>query len=153
MDYTNGIIYLYRGDTYIAPIIINIGTKLNPINYQLKSGDSLYFGLMEPNQAFEEAVIKKVYNESSFKDENGNILLKIEPEDTLNLQTGKYYYMIKLKTVDKFNQEIVKTIIPLTQFFLEGNNIEPKGAERYEIDKYDIKNINENIIVNKEGEK
>lgn len=141
MDYTNGIIYLYRGDTYTNPIIINVGTKLDPINYQLKSGDSLYFGLMEPNQSFEEAVLKKVYNYLSDTDSEGNVLLKLEPRDTLNLAVGKYYYMIKLRTKDTFGQETVKTIVPPTQFFLEGNNVEPKGTERYETGKYDIDHL------------
>ena len=82
MDYTNGIIYLFRGDSYTNPIIINVGTKLNPINYQLKQGDSLYFGLMEPNQSFEEAVLKKKYTYLNDTDSKGNTLLKIEPKDT-----------------------------------------------------------------------
>jgi hypothetical protein len=141
MDYTNGIIYLFRGDSYTNPIIINVGTNLSPINYQLKQGDSLYFGLMEPNQSFEEAVLKKKYTYLNDTDSKGNTLLKIEPKDTLNLKVGKYYYMIKLRTIDAFGQECVKTIVPPTQFFLEGNNPEPKGTERYEVDKYDIDHL------------
>ena len=141
MDYTNGIVHLLRGDSYTTPIKVNVGNKLNPIMYQLKQGDALYFGLMEPNQAFEEAVLKKKYTYLSDTDSSGNVLLKIEPNDTLNLAVGKYYYMIKLRTVDNFGQESVKTIVPPTQFFLEGNNITPKGNERYEVGKYDVDHL------------
>ena len=122
MDYKNGIIYLFRGDSYSQPIIINIGTQLDPIIYKITDKDTLYFGLMEPNQSFEDAVLKKKYTSLDEKDDDGNILLNIEPDDTLNLLVGKYFYMIKLKTVQDSGKVTVKTIVPPTQFFLEGNN-------------------------------
>lgn len=117
-----GIINLMRGDSFTAPIIINTGTTLEPKYYELQENDKLYFGLMEPNQAFEDAVMKKVYDFTSDKDTNGNILLRIEPQDTEKLLVGKYYYMIKLRTFDAFETECVKTIVKPTLFWLEGNN-------------------------------
>ena len=140
-DYNNGIIHLLRGDSYTNPIIINLGSKLDPVIYKLTENDSLYFGLMEPNQAFEEAVLKKKYTCLSETDSNGNILLKLLPSDTLNIAVGKYYYMVKLKTVNDLGEESVKTIIPPTQFFLEGNNVEPGFTERYETDDYHVDHI------------
>ena len=122
MDYTNGIIYLQRGDSFITPIYINIGTKLEPQYYTLTENDKLYFGLMEPNQAFEDAVLKKVFSNIDKVDENGNTLLILNPKDTLNLLCGKYYYCVKLRQIDENNNDIVKTIIPPTQFWIEGNN-------------------------------
>lgn len=138
MEYTNGIIHLLRGDTFITSIKINIGTKLNPSYYNLKKGDCLYVGVMEPNQSFEEAVLKKKYDYLSDTDSEGNTLLKLDPKDTLNLQVGKYYYMVKLKSIDSSGQECVKTVVPPTQFFLEGNNVSTYGDDRYEIGKYDV---------------
>lgn len=128
MDYTNGIIHLMRGDSYCKPIFINVGTKLDPIQYHLTDTDSLYFGLMEPNQAFEDAVLKKKYTCASDMDDKGNVLLTIEPNDTLSIPVGKYYYMIKLRSTNQFGKEVVKTIIPPTQFFIDGNNAKPTKA-------------------------
>lgn len=119
---TNGIIHLMRGDTYTQSIVINIGNRLNPEYYSLQENDVLYFGLMEPNKTFEEAIIRKRYTHEDEKDSNGNILLKIYPEDTLQLLVGKYYYMIKLKQPGPDEKDIVTTIIPPTQFFLDGGN-------------------------------
>ena len=141
MDHNNGIIRLLRGDSYCQPILINIGDKLNPTYYKLTERDTLYFGLMDPNQSFEDAVLKKRFDHTSDTDNNGNILLKLRPEDTLNIAVGKYYYMIKLQTIDAFGNSLVKTIVAPTQFWLEGNNVEPKGKERYEVGIYDIDHI------------
>ena len=111
-----------RGDSFTTPIYLNVGTKLNPKYYSLQNGDKVYFGLMEPNQAFENAVMKKVYDWSSPTDSSGNPLLTIYPQDTEKLLVGQYYYMIKLKTMDAFGMEAVRTIVPPTLFWLNGNN-------------------------------
>ena len=124
MDHTNGIVHLLRGDSYIVPIIVNLGDKLHPQIYTLNDNDRIYFGLMEPNKAFENAVVKKTFSNMSDTDEDGNILLTLNPEDTLNLLVGKYYYMVKLKIVKDDGRTVVKTLIPPTQFFIDGNNPE-----------------------------
>ena len=95
---TNGIITLMRGDSFTTPIHINIGTKLSPRYYTLSNTDRLYFALMEPNQAFEDAVVKKVYDFTSPQDGEGNTLLMLKPTDTEKLLVGKYYYMVKIST-------------------------------------------------------
>jgi hypothetical protein len=136
---SNGIINLMRGDSFTTPIYINLGSKLSPNMYKLKPGDSLYFGLMEPNQAFEDAILKKKFDFTSPADEEGNTLLTIKPTDTEKLLVGKYYYMIKFRTTDIFNQEMVRTIVPPTLFWLEGNNVKQEepyyDKEQYEIDR------------------
>lgn len=121
IDY-NGIIRLMRGDSFSTPIHINIGTKLDPVYRSLTANDVLYFGLMEPNQAFEDAVLKKKFTFLDEKDDKGNTLLILDPKDTEKLLVGKYYYMIKLRTIDKPEHEIVTTIVPPTLFWLEGTN-------------------------------
>lgn len=140
MDYTNGIIYLMRGDSYSQPIEINLGTKFNPALYNLVEGDALYFGLMHPNQAFEDAVLKKKYDYLSDTDENGNIMLTIEPEDTLELPVGKYFYMIKLKRMS-LGKAIVTTVVNPTQFFLQGNNKCDNSDVYYTRDDYVITDL------------
>ena len=49
-----------RGDSYILPLVINEGTKLEFKQYQLRQLDKIYVGIMEYNQAFEDAIIRNV---------------------------------------------------------------------------------------------
>ncbi len=130
-----------RGDTLTTPIFINVGTKLDPKYKTLNRNEKLYFALMEPGQSFEDAVLKKVYDWSSDTDSEGNTLLKLAPQDTERLLVGKYYYMIKFRSIDVFGQEMVRTIVPHTLFWLEGNNPQPKETMWYEEGKYDINKV------------
>lgn len=138
---SNGIINLMRGDSFTTPILINIGTVLSPQYYTLRETDKLYFGLMEPNQAFEDAVVKKVFDFTSPQDGEGNTLLMLKPTDTEKLLVGKYYYMIKLRTIDAFGQEAVRTVIKPTLFWLEGNNVAQIDEPYYEQGHYEIDRI------------
>lgn len=110
----NGIIYMTRGDTFQCPLYTNIGTLLHPEWYTLQDGDKLYFGLMQPHENFEDAILKKVYDNSSEKDTDGFTLLKLVPEDTLKLAVGKYYYSVKLL---KANGEVHTVNVP-TLFYI-----------------------------------
>lgn len=139
----NGIITMMRGDSFETPIYINIGTHLEPVFYSLTERDRLYIGVMEPNMAFEDAVLKKVYTSSSPKDKEGNTLFILEPKDTQRLLVGKYYYMIKLRSFDDEGREKVKTILQPTLFWIDGNNPDLKKWEDdyYEQDEYDIEEV------------
>lgn len=130
-----------RGDSYTAPIHINIGDKLNPRLYKLQPTDKLYFGLMEPNQAFEDAVLKKTFDVFSPQDADGNTLLMLKPSDTERLLVGKYYYMIKLRTVDAFGQDAVRTVVKPSLFWIEGNNVKPTPVPYYDRGKYGIDKV------------
>ena len=113
----NKIITLVRGDSFKSPIIINAGTFLEPIHYTLTKDDTLYFALMEPNQSFENAILKKVYTSDSEKNDDGDIYLIFSSSDTENLLPGVYYYTIKLATTIN-NKTTVDTIVPNTQFYI-----------------------------------
>lgn len=138
---SNGIINLMRGDSFTTPIFINIGSKLSPRYYKLSATDKLYFALMEPNQAFEDAVLKKVFDFTSPQDSEGNTLLTLKPTDTEKLLVGKYYYMIKLRAIDAFGQESVRTIVNPTLFWLEGNNVKQKSEPYYDKGQYEIDRV------------
>lgn len=115
----NGKITHYRGDTLSTPIYIYEGDRLSSTPYHLTENDKLYLGIMEPNQAFEDAIIKKVYTKDSPKDENGNILFELESSDTEFVLPGTYYYCVKLFR-DVEDEEII-TIIKPSLFWLLGN--------------------------------
>jgi hypothetical protein len=72
--------------------------------YTLQGDDTLYFGLMDPGQHFEEALVRKVFTAedvSSLED----FVLELDPEDTLDLLPGKYFYAIKLH-LDHMEEQI-----------------------------------------------
>lgn len=110
----NGIITISRGDNFTINLFVNIGTQLEPIQYRLNENDKLYFALMEPNQPFEEALIRKVFTNEN-EDESGNIDMVFSTNDTEYLMPGNYYYMVKLY---RANEDLVDTIITKTKFVI-----------------------------------
>lgn len=114
-----GIIRITRGDSAEAPLFMNQGCELNPIRYELKDNDEVYFGVMEPNYPFEQAIIKKKYTKNDVN-EYGDVVVKFSSEDTVNLIPGKYFYSIKLNKWDEEKQIYdIYTIVERTQFFIE----------------------------------
>lgn len=113
----NGFIHLARGDSFNVPLFINRGTVWCPIRYYIEEDPNakIYLGVMEPNQPFEEAIIRKIYTKDSEKTEFGDIIIGFDPNDTLYLLPGKYYYEIKLERGDK----TVDTVVPKTEFVIE----------------------------------
>lgn len=90
------IIRINRGDSFSKPLFINCGTFMNPKRYQLQDGDKLYFGVMEPNKLWEQSILRQIYNKDSDMTEDGDVIIKITPEETQYLIPGTYYYQIKL---------------------------------------------------------
>ena len=91
------IISLVRGDTLTQSIYLNQGTSLYPIRYTLTGADKLYLAIMEPNQRFEDAVLKKSFGAGSEKTEDGDLIITLNSSDTENLLPGLYYYTIKME--------------------------------------------------------
>lgn len=121
IDPVSRVITMNRGDSVWFPIYINkIGNMWAPIKDELTEHDTIYFGVMEPNRTFEQAVIKQVYSIYSETDEDGDIIVKLEPKDTVRLKPGKYFYSIKRRRLDPetLATEIVDTIIPDTLFYI-----------------------------------
>lgn len=116
---SNGIVTVNRGDSFELPITLNIGTSLKHVEYQLSKEDILYLGVMEPNQPFETALIRKKFTYEDL-DEDGNINVRFWPDDTVCVLPGKYYYQVKLQTVDsKTGRKDVETIIEKTLFYIQ----------------------------------
>ena len=115
------IIKMNRGDTYEFNLTIDDEGSENG-KYVLQGNDTVYFGLMEPNSAFERSLVKKTYTEEDC-DKDGNIFITIEPEDTEHLLPGVYYYSVKLevdhengKTCESIHKVI--TVINKTKFII-----------------------------------
>ena len=116
MDEVSRKITLSRGDTASFPLLINIGTGWAPVIYKPTVYDTIYFGIMEPNQKFEDAIMKKVFTINNERTEKGDIIINLCYLDTMNLKPGKYYYTIKMKTInpESLDIETVQTIVPDT---------------------------------------
>lgn len=113
----DNLIILNRGDSFSRPLFLNRGTKLQPMRYILSDGngdvnkeDEIYFAIMEPNQTFENAIIKKKY---TYRDLNSNndVVIELRPEDTCELIPGQYFFTVKLRIPkDKY------VLIPTSNF-------------------------------------
>ena len=132
-------ITLIRGDSLSMPVKINLGTEVNPNIYHLSTTDKLYIGVMEANQAFENAIIRKVYDCNSLTDNEGNILFELSPCDTENLRTGTYYWQAKLLLPDPVtNTERVLSVISPSHFWLIGSDKTAEIVENQPVTKHTI---------------
>lgn len=115
----NGIVTVNRGDSFEFPILLSIGNPLNDIIYPLREHDTVYIGIMEPNQRFEDALIKKVCKQQD-QDKFGYVVAQFRSLDTLNVLPGKYYYQVKLQTLNQKTGEYdTETIVDKTLFYIQ----------------------------------
>lgn len=117
------IITLNRGDTYQFNFYIEDSNSQDGI-YRLKDDDVAYFGVMDPHQFFEDALIRKRFTAEDM-DEAGNIFVELTPNDTIDLFPGIYYYAIKLHKMSPARPELnepevdsVSTVINKTKFII-----------------------------------
>lgn len=113
------IIQINRGDTFEFDFTINDETASDG-RYILKNDDVLYFGIMDPHQPFENALVKKRFTKDDC-DAAGNLTITIRPEDTIDLVPGIYYYCIKLHKLQDTEEDYIDqvlTIIPKTKFVI-----------------------------------
>ena len=115
----NGIITVNRGDSFCLPLLINYGTKMDPLHYTPGDNAIIYFGVMEPNQPFENAIIRKKYT-SKDVDDDGNVVIKFKPQDTQCVLPGKYYYQVKVQRFlsDDPEDYAVDTVVEKQQFYI-----------------------------------
>lgn len=112
----NGIIRVTRGDSFSLEVFINLGTVVEPLQYFLTGEDKLYFALMEPNQPFECALIRRTFTEQDANEE-GLVVMNFDSEMTECLLPGNYYYTVKLVR-DGDESGKVDTIISKTKFVI-----------------------------------
>lgn len=114
-----GEITLYRGDCFQVPLFINIGSEDEPVRFdfnQLKDLNmEVYLGVYLPNTSFEQSFIRKMFT-SDDANEYGDIVVKIEPQETLYIPAGNYKYTIKARMYDTIDGEWVYTVIDKNNF-------------------------------------
>ncbi len=112
----NNIIKVTRGDSFT----LHFGElNLESVNADslLKGDDVLYFGLMEPNQPFEHALIRKVATVEDVG-EDGRVAMDFSPEMTVCLLPGTYYYSVKIKRNPVGGPSRVETLINKRKFYI-----------------------------------
>ena len=117
LDLNKTTLEMVRGDTFILPLALNCGTRENFIQYSLQDNECLYIGIMKYNQPFEHAEIRCMLNKDSEIDSNGNYIMKLSPEHTVNMEPGKYYLSIKLS-----NGVDIYTLVDGKIFFITGSS-------------------------------
>lgn len=55
---------------------------------------------MYPHQKFEDAIIRKKFT-SVDQGSDGTIAIRLDPADTIDLDSGVYYYAVKLRQNDQ----------------------------------------------------
>lgn len=115
----NGIVNVNRGDSFYMDVPLSTNGKLFPINFDLTENDYVYLGVMEPNQPFEDALIRKVATVNELVSEN-TVRFKFAPQDTQCVLPGRYYYQVKIQKCNPLdsNDYEVCTLIDKTQFFI-----------------------------------
>lgn len=116
----NNIVSLERGDSFIVPLFINQGSKFKPIRYNMNNHKpfELYLGVMECNQKFEDAVLRKKWTfETGLINQYGDLMINLTPDDTILLKPGRYFYQIKMKHLTKDGEKI-SSVTPLTEFWI-----------------------------------
>ena len=128
-----GQITMTRGDDISFCLFLDSGNNLELCRYELNDDDIIYFGVMEPGKDFECALIRKAYKKViredeenkflpvEYDDEDNDIIIRINNEDTINLLEGDYYYSIKLVRAIKdelgnIKREEVNTVVGKTKF-------------------------------------
>lgn len=120
IDTETGIIRICRGDDVCLPLFIDCGNDQYSSRYIIQDNDTIFFALMQPNQRFECATLLKTFTKDSPQTEDGDLIIKINSEDTENLFGGRYYYMIKMQSYDENGNQFITTLVPNREFYIEG---------------------------------
>lgn len=121
---TNGNITVTRGDTFKVPLFIDVSDNIfAPIRFPLHKGDIIYFHLLEANRPFECPLLAKKFTYEDVN-ENNDIIIKFNHEDTVKLFPGIYFYEIKLQrpnTEDDTDpsDDYYITIVPRRKFVIQ----------------------------------
>lgn len=94
-------IEIVRGTTNTFEVLI---TDNDGEPYQLSSNDKVYFGIKR-----KPTDLEPIFSKEGINGEDGQCVIILKPEDTINLAGGRYYYDVGLQHgIDFFN------IIPLS---------------------------------------
>lgn len=112
----NNIITMTVGDEVYFYFYIK-ANKNNDI-YLLNSKDKVYFYIMEANASYDEAVVTKTLDYNNIIKDTPLIKISLDENDTKLLQSGNYYYQIKLERYINPENYKTETIMNKRRFIL-----------------------------------
>jgi tetratricopeptide (TPR) repeat protein len=125
LDPNNLSALISKGNTYELMENYEEASKVYDIVMEVEATD--IYDLMskgyvlENHQRFEDALVKKKFTVDDL-DPAGNLIIQIDPEDTLDLLPGRYFYAIKLLRdhLDEDGTEVynVETVVDKTKFII-----------------------------------
>ena len=112
----NGIIEVYRGDTFILPLSLNLGNPIQKDIFEMQEGDRAVLRIFRANDFWENYLVSKTATLSDVK-ENEFVQYSFASSDTLFLESGIYFYEVKL-FYTRDNVENVTTLFPRKRFII-----------------------------------
>ena len=115
----SGMIVMSRGDDFVAPLFINIGTDTAPVRVNFNKFNDLdvLFLIVTKDSSPKELFRKKF----TYKDANeyGDIVIHLTSDDTRKLLAGNYNYTVTGTMFDETtNEDYVYTIVPETSIMI-----------------------------------
>ena len=91
-----------------------------PIRYSLIKDQSaiVTFAIMTAQQEIDNALIKKYYSVNSPHTKQKDLIIVLQPNDTMRLLPGKYFYSIRVE-FDQHGHRCAKTIISKRLFIVK----------------------------------
>lgn len=130
-------IYLSRGDDFSYTFPVYVDNEKTAYHFEQDDGCMLFFYIFLPNSINYEFVLRKTFKtdgeiiteivdeyESEVTtgndniDENGNIIVRLTPNDTMSIRPGQYKYQIRVKVLDEDNNLVLKTVTNRKDFYV-----------------------------------
>ena len=128
----NNVISMYAGDSFSAVLFLDEGSDYACVRHILQDSENpdereyICFAIEEPNQPFEKAIVRKKFYASyinkdgekiSNLDNDGDLIIRLDPSDTQNLLPGNYYYEIKGYFISN-GKPVINTVVAKTKFVI-----------------------------------
>lgn len=117
----SGNIKVSRGDTFEIPLFIDVGENIfMSTRLPLKYNDIIYFHIINSNCPFDCPIIGKSFTYEDVN-ENNDIIVRFNHEDTDFLCPGIYYYEVKLQRPSGSEEipDTYVTIVPRRKFVIQ----------------------------------
>lgn len=117
----NGNIKVNKGDAFQLPLFIDIGDDIfHSTRFTFRENDVIYFRVLEGNMPCECPLISKELHYQNLN-ENGDIIVSFDSDDTNWLFSGIYFYEVKLKRPAENTDEkdTFITIIPRRKLIIQ----------------------------------
>ena len=130
-------IYLSRGDDFSYTFPVSVDNSETEYHFEANDGCMLFFYIFLPNSINYEFVLRKTFKtdgeiitdvvgsdfpdttyDNNNIDENGNIIVRLTPDDTMTILPGEYKYQLRVQVLDADNNLVLKTVTNRKDFYV-----------------------------------